>query len=191
MNQDHREEDRKSIERVLAGESHVYGVLVERYERLIFSFLLPQLRSLEEVEDLAQEVFIRGYRHLASFDTERKFSSWIIKIARNLLIDQYRKNAHTPRGGGLAQDLIENAPEPSNQNEPAQKLELQEEFRTTFKEMLDLAEELRIPLLLRVMQELSYEEIAEILDLPLQTVKNRIFKARSVLREKRKSSHGL
>ena len=191
MTQDHREEDRKSIERVLAGESHVYGVLVERYERLVYSFLLPQLRSLEEAEDLAQEVFIRGYRHLASFDTTRKFSCWIIKIARNLLIDRYRKNAHTPRGNGLAQDLIANSPDPTSRKEPTSKLELQEEFRNTFKEMLDLPEELRIPLLLRVIQELSYEEIAELLDLPLQTVKNRIFKARSVLREKRKSDHAL
>lgn len=191
MNQDQREEDRKLIERVLAGDSYVYGILVERYERLIFSFLLPQLRSLEEVEDLAQEVFIRGYRHLASFDTERKFSSWIVKIARNLLIDQFRKNAHTYKCSGLAQDLIEQSPEPADRTEPAKKFEQQEEFRNTFKEMLDLSEELRIPLLLRVMQELSYEEIAELLDLPLQTVKNRIFKARSVLREKRKANHGL
>ncbi|MFZ2955527.1 MAG: sigma-70 family RNA polymerase sigma factor [Candidatus Ozemobacteraceae bacterium] len=187
MTRERDEEDARLVSRVLAGEVNVYGILVEQYERLVFSYLLPRVRSLEEVEDLAQEIFLKAYRHLDSFDLQRRFAPWLMRIARNFMIDSSQKNVRIPHGNGLATEIFEHVAASGPMTEPHEKLEAREEFRGTFRHMLDLPEDLRIPFLLRVLQELSYEEIAELIDLPLQTVKNRIFKARSILRDQRQS----
>ncbi len=185
MTDDFRE-DSELIRRIIEGEIQLFAVLVFRYERLMYSFLLPQVRSFQEVQDLSQEAFLKAYRHLNSFDQKRKFSSWLLKIGRNLLIDRYRKNMDTLTASeGAIPDIISKRNSSQAEIEPGNIILAQEEFKKTFLNILQLTEELRIPLLLRVLQELTYEEISEILDLPVQTVKNRIFKARKTLRGKR------
>jgi RNA polymerase sigma-70 factor (ECF subfamily) len=184
-------DDGSIVRLVLEGNTRQFGVLVSRYERLMFSFLLPQVKCFQEVQDISQEAFIKAFKHLYSFDTNRRFSAWILKIARNILIDRFRKNSDNPvTPVESMEDVIGYRPAPADQ-EPARKVEMQEEFRRTFLNILHLSEELKVPLLLRVVQELSYEEIAEIIDVPVQTVKNRIFKARKALREKRDAEHAL
>lgn len=182
--------DAELVSRVLKGEIQLFGILVERYERLMYSYLFPQVRSLQEVQDISQEAFFKAYHHLASFDCSRRFSAWVLRIAKNLVIDRYRKNSDVlPPGDATIQDMIDNRAPDSENNAPDRLVESREQFRQTFVNMLQLSEELRIPLLLRVLQELSYEEISEILSLPVQTVKNRIFNARKLLREKRDSEN--
>jgi RNA polymerase sigma-70 factor, ECF subfamily len=191
MSDDPRD-DASIIQRILEGEVQLFGILVGRYERLMYSFLLPQVKSFQEVQDISQEAFLKAYRHLSSFDSSRRFSSWVLKIGRNILIDRYRKNSETlGTPSGSIQEIIDRKTSTNNEDEPERKIELQEEFKKTFVNMLQLPEELKIPLLLRVLQELSYEEIAEILDIPVQTVKNRIFRARKALREKRDSENAM
>ncbi|HNW36854.1 MAG TPA: sigma factor-like helix-turn-helix DNA-binding protein, partial [Candidatus Ozemobacteraceae bacterium] len=102
---------------------------------------------------------------------------------------RFRKNQIESANTTVSQECLERVQSPSPKSDPAVHVELHEEFRRTFQDILTLPEELRAPLILRVLQELPYEEIAEILDLPLQTVKNRIFKARQALRGKRDATH--
>ncbi|NLI74848.1 MAG: sigma-70 family RNA polymerase sigma factor [Candidatus Riflebacteria bacterium] len=184
-------QDGDLIGRILAGESGLFGLLVGKYERLVFSFLLPQVRNLQEVEDLAQETFLRAYSHLAGFDTGRKFSTWIVAIARNLLVDRYRKNCQAAAAQEAFQEVFASRGPLSTLGDPEHRAELHEEFRRTFQNILELPEDYKVPLLMRIMQDLSYDEIAEMLELPLQTVKNRIFKARKLLRAKRNATHDL
>ncbi|HNV72892.1 MAG TPA: sigma-70 family RNA polymerase sigma factor [Candidatus Ozemobacteraceae bacterium] len=182
--------DAELVRLILQGESQRFQSLVERYERLMYSYLLPQVHHWQEVEDIAQEAFLKAFRHLNSFDTARKFSAWLLKIARNILIDRYRKNAQNRREAEAYATFLQRFARTSETN-TAQVVEKDDEFRRLFLDVFDLPEEFRVPLLLRIVEELSYEEIADIIDAPLQTVKNRIFKARRQLREKWERSDGL
>jgi RNA polymerase sigma-70 factor (ECF subfamily) len=179
--------DVELVKLVLSGEIELFAELVERYEKLVFSFLLTRLQDLQEVEDIVQETFVKAFRHLATFDCERKFAAWLVTIARNLLIDSIRRAGRSVASTELVTDvmLCENGKETRSQ--PADIIIRREQFRRIMKMIQELPEDMRTPFLLRVVNELSYQEIAETLDLPLQTVKNRIFKARALLREKREN----
>lgn len=181
--------DAEIVSAVLAGETAQFGIMVERYERLMYSYLLPQVRSLQEAEDIAQEAFIKAFRHLSSFDTSRKFAAWLLKIARNVMIDRFRRLRNEPANTTVPEDCLARMKSPLPKSDPAMHVEIHEEFRRTFRNILALPEDLRVPLIMRILQEIPYEEIAEILALPLQTVKNRIFKARQALRGKRDTEH--
>ncbi|OIP25457.1 hypothetical protein AUK22_08080 [bacterium CG2_30_54_10] len=179
------------ISRILSGESSLFGVLIGKYERLVFSFLLPQVCNLQDVEDLAQETFIRAYRYLAGFDVSRKFSNWVVAIARNLLSDKFQKNAHDAAAREVYKEMFDkNGPFPAFEN-PEIRIEMHEAFRKTFLNIMNLPEELKVPMLLRIVEEMPYGEISEVLNIPLQTVKSRIFTARRLLRAKRDSENVL
>lgn len=183
----HERTDEELVHAVLAGELETFAELVERYERLVFSFLLTRLNDLQEVEDIVQETFVKAFRHLASFDCERRFAAWLLTIARNLLIDSRRKAGRSVASTTLVNEvmLTDSAREASSQ--PSEIVVRRERFRSIVVMIQELPEELRTPFLMRVINELPYQEIAEVLDVPLQTVKNRIFKARGILREKREN----
>jgi RNA polymerase sigma-70 factor (ECF subfamily) len=176
--------DNELIKSVLDGEIDLFGELIDRYEKLVFSFLLTRLKNLQEVEDIAQETFVKAFRHLKSFDCDKKFTAWLLTIARNILIDHVRKSARSFASTDLVAEVLQKE-EDKGQTNP-QALALKKESFTKVVEMInELPEEVREPFVLRIVNEISYQEISEILDLPLQTVKNRIFKARTLLREKR------
>jgi RNA polymerase sigma-70 factor (ECF subfamily) len=146
--------------------------------------LLTRVKNLQEVEDIAQETFVKAFRHLKSFDCEKKFSSWIVTIARNLMVDQIRKNSRDIAATDLVDSVLTNKHDSSQMN--PQEIAIRNESFKRISEMIqNLPEEVREPFVLRVVNQISYQEIAEILEIPLQTVKNRIFKARTLLRGKR------
>jgi RNA polymerase sigma-70 factor (ECF subfamily) len=179
--------DLELIQQVLNGDTEVYGTLVERYEKLVFSFLLARARCLQDVEDVVQEAFVRAYRHLRGFDQSRKFSAWLLTIARNLLFDLYKKNSRTLSSTDVVLEIL-SASSVSTSEETEQPSEIimrRERFRRLLDLIRSLEEDLKVPFLLRVVNEMSYQDIADALDLPLQTVKNRIFKARTLLRAER------
>lgn len=176
--------DSELIKAVLDGEIEKFGDLIERYERLVFSFLLTRLKNLPEVEDISQETFVKAFRHLKSFDCNRKFTAWLLTIARNIMIDHVRKNARTIASTEIVANVVGKECKDSNSN-PQEVAIRKESFQWMNSMVNELPEEVREPFLLRVINELSYQEVAEALDLPLQTVKNRIFKARTLLRNKR------
>ncbi|MGM0598245.1 MAG: RNA polymerase sigma factor [Candidatus Rifleibacteriota bacterium] len=182
--------DREVVASVLSGRAEDFGCLIERYERLIYSFLLTRMKNLQEVEDIAQESFVKAFKHLRSFDCDKKFSSWVVTIARNLMVDQIRKKSRDIVATDLVDSVLINQ-EDSVQKNPQEVAIRNESFKRISDMIQSLPEDLREPFVLRVVNQISYQEIAEILEIPLQTVKNRIFKARTLLRGKREKDEKL
>jgi RNA polymerase sigma-70 factor (ECF subfamily) len=176
--------DKELILAIINGDIELFAELVERYEKLVFSFLLGRLKNLQEVEDIVQETFVKAFRHLGSFDCSRKFTSWLLTIARNIQIDHVRKSSRTVASTELVSEVLL---KPDNANNPQNLAIRKESFRIVTEMIESLPEDVREPFLLRVVSEMPYQEIAEVLEMPLQTVKNRIFKARTLLRGKRDS----
>lgn len=176
--------DNELINSVLDGDIEKFGDLIERYEKLVFSFLLARSKNLQEVEDIAQETFVKGFKHLKSFDCNKKFSAWLLTIAKNILCDHMRKNSRSFASSDLVAEVLLKSSENEDSNPQIMNLR-RESWRWVVEMINSLPDEVREPFVLRVVNEMTYQDIAEVLDLPLQTVKNRIFKARSILREKR------
>ena len=182
--------DKEVIAAVLSGSTEDFGCLIERYERLVYSFLLTRMKNLQEVEDIAQETFVKAFKHLKSFDCDKKFSSWIVTIARNLMIDKIRKNSRDIAATDLVDSVLTNQYDSSQKN-PQEIAIRNESFARISKMIQSIPEDVREPFVLRVVNQITYQQIAEILEIPLQTVKNRIFKARTLLRGKREKDEKL
>jgi RNA polymerase sigma-70 factor (ECF subfamily) len=166
------------------GDGDGFESLVKRYERPIFGYLFKMLRDREAALDVAQEVFIKVYNSLDRFSSEYRFSTWIYRIARNAAIDQIRRRGNheesieTDDGEEAYSLRIE-----SNGPSPQQSHEAQE-LRGLLDSVVNcLPAGYRELIVLRHAQDFSYEEIAEVTGLPLGTVKNRLFRAREMMRD--------
>jgi RNA polymerase sigma-70 factor (ECF subfamily) len=176
--------DSDLVERTLAGSQEAFGDLVVRYQRPIFGLIVRMVRNQATAEELAQDVFIKAYRNLASFDRRRKFSSWLFKVAHNATIDHLRRRQldtvplepQEDEGPRLAELLA--GPEREGPESVAMRSELTEQLEAA---MAELRPEHREILLLRFRQGLSYAELAEVLDLALGTVKTHLHRARKRL----------
>jgi RNA polymerase sigma-70 factor, ECF subfamily len=166
------------------GSEEAFRELVERFHRPVYSLLLRIVRQPELAEDLAQESFLKAWKALARFDAGRRFSSWMFKIAHNTALDELRR-------GGLETVSLD-APFAGEEEPPELPADLSAEnplLRTLAREsgrvleraIARLRPAYRGILLLRFAQEMSYDEIAEVLSLPLGTVKIHIFRARGEL----------
>ena len=172
------------------GDERAARELVERFQRPVFSIIYRMVRDREKAEDLTQETFVRTFNNLDRYDRSYKFSSWLFKIAYNLTVDHLRRKE-------LKTISIHGAPDAvtSDQQEATSvTLESEGEAPDERVESLELAgqleqaigrlrEEYRTAILLRHVEGRAYEEIAEIMDIPLGTVKTYIFRARRQLRE--------
>ncbi len=180
--------DKELIENILAGRLDCFETVIGRYKRLLFSFLLSQHGNYQEVEDIVQETYIKAFRHLDKFDQKRKFSNWLLTIAKNLLIDLRRKAGRSVTSTEVVEETLLGLKNEGGGGQPQEEVLKKEKFQEVFDLIGKLPEEVRIPFILRVVDEQSYQDIAENLELPIQTVKNRIFKARQILREQKGSS---
>ncbi|MCB1008581.1 MAG: sigma-70 family RNA polymerase sigma factor [Acidobacteria bacterium] len=163
------------------GSQEAFQELVERYDRPVFGLVVRIVRRPETAEDVAQEAFLKAYRALARFDPERKFSSWLFKIAHNTALDALRREGHEPLSLDAPVGEGEEAPElpadPGAEN-PFERAAGRDLGRALEAAIREIRPEYREILLLRFVEELSYEEIAGILDLPMGTVKIHIYRAR-------------
>ncbi|MEH7009736.1 RNA polymerase sigma factor SigW [Neobacillus niacini] len=177
---------KKRIKQVIKGDQDAFAEIVEIYSNGIYQLGFRMLGNRHEAEDIAQEAFIRAYVNIKSFNQDLKFSTWLFRIATNLCIDRIRKkkpdyylDAEVSGTDGLTMysQLASNSPLPEKELE---SLELQESVQ---KEILKLPEKYRSVIVLKYIEELSLNEISEILDLPLGTVKTRIHRGREALRQ--------
>ena len=176
--------DAELVERVIAGDGEAFRLLVERHQRPVYGLLLRMVRRPALAEDLAQETLIKAYRAIASFDRSRKFSSWLFKIAHNTAIDHLRRSR--PPTVPLESDEADRAdplallaaPESRSPEARARGRDLAEALEDA---LADLRPDYREAVLLRFQQGLPYDEIADILDLPLGTVKTHLHRARNQL----------
>lgn len=183
-----READQILVERVQQGDKRAFELLVVKYHRKIIRLVSRLIRDPAEVEDVAQDAFIKAYRALPQFRGESAFYTWMYRIAvntaKNYLATQGRlpesssdidtEEAETFADGELLRDI----------NTPDSMLHTKQVAETVNRAMEALPEELRTAITLREIEGLSYEEIAEAMECPIGTVRSRIFRAREAIAEK-------
>jgi RNA polymerase sigma-70 factor (ECF subfamily) len=179
------ENDKKLVEDALRGDENAFRSLLEKYEHAVYSICLRMVRNREDARDLAQDAFVRVFRMLRKYDPRYAFSTWLYKITSNLCIDYLRKRRlplvalDEPLSGkeGEFQRQVE-----SPGANPEEKLMKVEAVKMLEDAIQALPPHYRLMILLRHQEELSYEEIAATLEVPIGTVKARIHRARSMLR---------
>jgi len=152
---------------VQKGKSESFGLLVERYEAKIIRYAKRFLFNHNDVEDLAQEIFIKAYVNIQSFDTSRKFSPWIYRIAHNEFINSIKKKAKEPLP---LFDLDIIFPSLISKEKVENEIDRKELNKMLDKCLNKLNSKYREPLILRYFEELDYKEIADILRIPVSTV---------------------
>jgi RNA polymerase sigma-70 factor (ECF subfamily) len=172
------------------GKEAAYRELIRRYERPIFSLVMRMVRNREQAEDLAQETFIKALNAIGTYRPEFKFSSWIFKIANNAAIDFLRRrevdtlSLDGAPNATTADEIEATALQVGDKGEtPLAELEARELGTAIERAIGRLRPEYRSCILLRHVEGLAYEEIAQLLDLPLGTVKTYIHRARHELRD--------
>jgi RNA polymerase sigma-70 factor (ECF subfamily) len=180
------------VERTVAGDQKAYELLVIKYQRRIERLIGRMVRDSDLVEDIAQETFIRAYRALSQFRGEAQFYTWLYRIAVNTakkaLVDLKRDplvSETALRGGGDEEDetsSVEN--ELTSAETPETVLAAKEIAAAVNSAMEALPDELRQAVTLREIDGLSYEEIAEVMNCPIGTVRSRIFRAREAISAK-------
>ena len=182
--------DEQLFQRYTDGDENGFQLLMERYEPRIQGFLRKRLSDEERVEDLTQDTFLRIHRARDSYDPGRKFSTWIHTIANNLLKNEFRNRSRRRETA-----FSELRPDHSGSAAPPRPVEFesgqpdpeQETYRSELREAIGTAiermdEHHRIPFVMREVEDLSYEEIAEAIGIPVGTVKSRLNRARHSFR---------
>ncbi len=179
--------DQALISLIKNGDKDAFSILVKRYEKKVLNILFLQLGSIPELEDLAQEVFIKVFKNLKNFRGEAKFSTWLYRITINISYDYRRKNKivyslDTPLSDEEDDTFEKFIPDDGNDPlEEVEKRDLQEKMRRIIQ---NLSQEYQEVLILREYEGLSYEEIANILNCPVGTVESRLFRAREELKKR-------
>ena len=176
--------DRDLVASAANGTEGSFEELVRRYQRPISSYVYRMVGDYESALDLTQEIFIKVYGSLARYRSEFKFSTWIYKIAHNCAVDHLRRNSGRERSllAGLEGDQYE-LPIESGKLSPEQESERRERRLEIEFVVRSLPAVYRELIALRHSQDLTYEEIVEVTGLPLGTVKNRLFRAREMMRQ--------
>ena len=183
-----RELDRQLVARAQRGDKHAFELLVSKYQRKLLRLLSRFIRDAGEVEDVAQEAFIKAYRALPSFRGDSAFYTWLYRIGINTA------KSHLVATGRRAPTVTAYDAEDAEQFDDGEQLRdintpesilMSKEIGATVNAAMDcLPEELRAAISLREIEGLSYEEIAAIMNCPVGTVRSRIFRAREVIAEK-------
>jgi RNA polymerase sigma-70 factor (ECF subfamily) len=178
--------DEELVARATAGDLESFNQLVTRWERPIFALAYRTLGREEDARDVVQEAFMRAYRGLRGFKGQAKFSSWLYRITVNLCRDWSRRERRAPvvqvPEGSDAVDLADQHATPV---ESVEELVARREMsHAVARAMAELPEEQRAAILLKEYHGLTFQEIAELLDCPLSTVKTRLYQGLSVLRRR-------
>jgi RNA polymerase sigma-70 factor (ECF subfamily) len=177
--------DAELVASALRGSEDAFRDLVLRFERPVYSLILRMVHDSQTAEDLAQEVFVKAFRHLASYDPRRKFASWLFKVAHNSTIDHLRRaqldtvplaGEQAEEGGGLLAVLADDSAE-----SPAAAAERRDMARALERAIACLRPDYREAVVLRYVEGLAYQEICEALALPVGTVKTNLHRARKEL----------
>ncbi|TCP28809.1 RNA polymerase sigma (SigW) subunit [Scopulibacillus darangshiensis] len=178
---------KKIITKVRKGDHQAFAELVNLYKTQVYNICLRLVRIPQEAEDLAQEAFIRAYTNIDKYEIDRKFSTWLFRIATNLSIDYLRKkkpsaylDAEIPGTDGFTMytQLASEEPLPEDL---VLEYETQEWVQ---REIEELPAKYRSAIVLKYIQDLSLKEISDILDIPVATVKTRIHRGREALRKR-------
>lgn len=180
-----READRLLVERVQSGDKDAFGLLVTKYQRRLLRLVQRLVRDPAEAEDVAQEAFVKAYRALSGFRGESAFYTWLYRIAVNTAKNWLQVHGRRmPTMSELADDEAEGGEEwamPHSDETPERVILSRQIGDTVNAAMEALPEDLRTAIALREIDGLAYEEIAQIMNCPIGTVRSRIFRAREAI----------
>lgn len=186
-------QDAEYVEQALGGNEAAYKKLMQKYERPLFFFVQKMIKNRDIIPDLLQEIFMKAFNNLNTYNTNYAFSTWLYRIATNHSIDYLRKKKLqtfsidqpvSTKDGEMQMEL------PDNSFEADQDVIQQQRKKIVEEAIESLPEKYRAVIQMRHMEEKTYQEIAEILDLPLGTVKAHIFRARELLYKSLKEKKG-
>jgi RNA polymerase sigma-70 factor (ECF subfamily) len=177
-------EDVRLMELVSAGNSSAFERLVERHQRLVVGTVGRMLGNTSDAEDIAQQVFVRVWKSAKRYVPRAKFTTWLLKITRNLVFNELRRRSRHPQVPLQAESEEEERPIRDENALAPDALMLEQELQKAIDAAIaHLPETQRLAIILRRYEELSYEEISETLDQSVSAVKSLLFRARTELRE--------
>ena len=183
-----REVDQQLVVRAQRGDKKAFELLVVKYQRKLARLLSRFVRDASEVEDVTQEAFIKAYRALPSFRGDSAFYTWLYRIgintAKNYLVSLGRRTPTVTGVDSEEAEGIEEGDQLRDLNTPENQMMTRQLAETVNQALQELPEELRTAITLREIDGMSYEEIAQIMNCPIGTVRSRIFRAREAIAER-------
>ncbi|MGH2507106.1 MAG: RNA polymerase sigma factor [Ktedonobacteraceae bacterium] len=176
------QDDVKLVTASKDGDQDAFSQLVQRYQRRVFNLVLRMLQDYEEASETTQEAFLAAWQGMPSFRGEARFSTWLYRIAYNCALKQLelRKRERTLQQALQAEQMLE-----STDDDPKDAhLEVLESQELVQEHLSQLPAKYRIVLILRHLQDMTYEEMAEVLTMPIGTIKTHLFRARNLLKER-------
>jgi RNA polymerase sigma factor (sigma-70 family) len=178
-------EDVRLMRLVARGDTSAFEQIIERHQALVAGTAARMLGSNSDVEDIAQQVFIRVWKSARRYVPRAKFTTWLLKITRNLVFNELRRGKRRAQVPLQSDPGIEEIPLKDETNPAPDASLLEDELQRAIEEaIMQLPESQRMALVLRRYEQLSYEEIAEVLDLSVPAVKSVLFRARTELRSR-------
>ena len=170
------------------GDQEAFAQLVQRYQRLVFNLVYRMLQQYEEATEITQETFLAAWQGLPSFRGDARFPTWLYRIAYNCSLKQLelRKRDRALQVALEENKTLENANDEQRENA---ELDAREHQILIQEHLSHLPAKYRIVLILRHLQDMTYEEMAEILTMPIGTIKTHLFRARNLLKERLQSLH--
>lgn len=179
--------DQLLVQQVQNGDKNAFNLLVKKYQQKVMNLVSRYVKNQADVADVTQEAFIKAYRALGNFRGESAFYTWLYRIAVNTAKNHLMAGSRKPPGSDIDVEEAEfyDSGDALRENASPEKLLLTDEIRQLiFKTIEQLPEELRTAINLRELDGLSYEEIANVMDCPVGTVRSRIFRARDAVDKK-------
>ncbi|MCE2680979.1 MAG: RNA polymerase sigma factor RpoE [Burkholderiales bacterium] len=185
-----REIDWALVQRVQNGDMRAFEALVNKYQRKVGRLLSRMVRDPDDIEDIVQDSFIKAYKALNNFRGESAFYTWLYRIAintaKNFLVASNRRPIALREGNDEESETFDDSDTLSDMATPESVYSSRQIAATVNKAVEDLPEELKNAIVLREIEGLSYEEIAEVMGCPIGTVRSRIFRAREAISERLK-----
>ncbi len=175
--------DTAIIEKVLDGDSQAFEMLILKYQSKLFATSMNVVKNRELAEDIVQEAFMKGFMKLDSLKNREQFYPWLKRIALNIALNHFEKEKRVM--DVETEDDETSFFENIGSGESPEELTLKEELHRYVRSYVDsLPDKLRVVIVLREVEDMSYEEIAEMMNIPLGTVRSRLFNARQIIKDR-------
>ncbi len=173
--------DEELVKLTLAGDQEAFGELVNRYNKQIYSLAYRLTNNVADAQDLGQEAFVKIYQNLAKYEQDRDFFPWMYKVATNVFYSILRRNSLKTVSTDEVAELEER--EADWEMQPEKVAEVKADRKILEQALAELPEKYRVPIVLRYLEDLSYQQIAEIMDLPVSTIETRLYRAKGLLQK--------
>ncbi|MBY0223673.1 sigma-70 family RNA polymerase sigma factor [Sporosarcina aquimarina] len=178
------EEDLQWVREVLAGNKQAYAHIINKYKNPLYATILRMTRNPQDAQDFVQDAFLKVYHQLGKYKETGSFSSWLYRVAINHCMDEFRKKRYRSTQVELGEEQV------IDSNHPEVVFLKKEKHRQLERLLATLPEDERLIMLLRYANELSYDEISELTDVPLSTVRNKLHRAKKKMRDTVKREGG-